>query len=122
MSCRDKVRTEPMPHWFPSAGGVLTYVNDGAGRSEAQYGVSAARSPNAMVNRFSLSCPMTKTKSLGRPDHDLEAEALTALEEARALSHGPERTRAMQKAGKLRNAADLLGIVFARRGRPAKAL
>ena len=63
---------------------------------------------------------MTKNKNLQRPDHDLEAEALAALEEARAMPPGPERTRAMRKAGHLRNAADLLGIVFAKRGRPAK--
>jgi hypothetical protein len=63
---------------------------------------------------------MPERKGGGRPDHDLEAEALSALEEARAIPHGPERTRAMKKAGELRNAADLLGIVFAKRGRPAK--
>jgi hypothetical protein len=63
---------------------------------------------------------MAEKKDLHRPDHNLEAEALVALEEARALPPGPERTRAMQKAGNLRHAADLLGIVFAKRGRPAK--
>jgi hypothetical protein len=63
---------------------------------------------------------VTEKKPLHRPDHNLEAEALAALEEARALPHGPERRRAMQKAGNLRNAADLLGIVFAKRGRPTK--
>ena len=42
------------------------------------------------------------------------------LDEARAMPHGPERTAAMKKAGILRNAADLQGIVFAKRGRPAK--
>ena len=39
---------------------------------------------------------------------------------ARAMQAGPERTAAMKKAGILRNAADLHGIVFARRGRPPK--
>jgi hypothetical protein len=63
---------------------------------------------------------MPEQKNLPRPDHDLEAEALAALEEARAMPRGPERTRALRKAGNLRNAADLLGIVFAKRGRPAK--
>jgi hypothetical protein len=61
-----------------------------------------------------------KQKNLQRPDRSLEVEALAALEEARAMPHGPERTEAMRKAGKLRNAADLLGITFAKRGRPAK--
>jgi hypothetical protein len=63
---------------------------------------------------------MTDKKAPHRPAHDLEAEALAALEDARAMPHGPERTQAMKKAGKLRNAADLLGIMFAKRGRPTK--
>jgi hypothetical protein len=50
----------------------------------------------------------------------LEADALAALEEARAMPPGPERTDAMKKAGILRNAADLRGVFFAKRGRPAK--
>jgi hypothetical protein len=63
---------------------------------------------------------MTENKNLRRPDHDLEAKALAALEEARALPHGPERTQALKKAGNLRNAVNQFGIVFAKRGRPAK--
>ena len=51
---------------------------------------------------------------------DLEAEALAALEAARALPPGPARNEAMKQAGILRNAADLQGIFFAKRGRPAK--
>jgi len=56
-----------------------------------------------------------------QPELDLETEALTALEEARAMEPGPERTEAMKRAGILRNAADLRGLLFARRGRPPKA-
>jgi hypothetical protein len=63
---------------------------------------------------------MPEEKKVGRPELDLDAEALAALEEARAMPHGPERTEAMKKAGSLRNAADLQGISFARRGRPPK--
>jgi hypothetical protein len=63
---------------------------------------------------------MPKEKKVRRPELDLDAEALVALEEARAMPHGPERTEAMKKAGFLRNAADLQGISFARRGRPPK--
>ncbi|WP_187436585.1 hypothetical protein [Bradyrhizobium rifense] len=63
---------------------------------------------------------MTEKKNFRRPDHELEAKALVALEEARALPHGPERTRALKEAGSLRNAAYMFGIVFAKRGRPAK--
>ena len=63
---------------------------------------------------------MPHEKKDPRPKLDLEAEALAALEEARTMPPGPERTEAMKKAGILRNAADLQGIVFAKRGRPAK--
>jgi hypothetical protein len=55
-----------------------------------------------------------------QPKFDLEVEALAALENARALPPGPERIEAMKKAGILRNAADLRGVFFAKRGRPAK--
>jgi hypothetical protein len=51
---------------------------------------------------------------------DLDAEAQIALEQARSLKPGPERTEAMKRAGALRNAADLQGLTFAKRGRPAK--
>jgi hypothetical protein len=55
-----------------------------------------------------------------RPKLDLETEALAALERARVLPPGPERTEAMKRAGILRNAADLQGVFFAKRGRPPK--
>jgi hypothetical protein len=63
---------------------------------------------------------MDQEKKVRRRELDLDAEALAALDEARAMPHGPARTAAMKKAGILRNAADLQGIVFARRGRPPK--
>jgi hypothetical protein len=55
-----------------------------------------------------------------KPRLDLEAEALTALEKARALPYGPERTEAMKRAGILRNAADMHGLLFAKRDTPLK--
>lgn len=61
---------------------------------------------------------LDENKKIRRPALDLEAEAQAALEKARSMPPGPERTRAMKKAGNLRNAATLLGIVFAKRGRP----
>jgi hypothetical protein len=64
--------------------------------------------------------PMDQERKVRRRELDLDAEALAALDEARAMPHGPARTAAMKKAGILRNAADLQGIVFARRGRPPK--
>ncbi len=63
---------------------------------------------------------MPEEKKEQRPKRDLDAEALMALEEARAMRPGPERTEAMKRAGILRNAADLQGLFFAKRGRPAK--
>jgi hypothetical protein len=56
-----------------------------------------------------------------KPDiRKLEAEALAALDEARAMPPGPERMQALKRAGKLRHAAELNGVSFARRGRPPK--
>jgi hypothetical protein len=63
---------------------------------------------------------MVQEKKDPRPRLDLEAEASAALEEARTMAPGPERTEAMKKAGILRNAADLRGVFFAKRGRPPK--
>jgi hypothetical protein len=34
---------------------------------------------------------------------------------------GPQKTEALRKAGMLRNAADVCGFIFAKRGRPTKA-
>jgi hypothetical protein len=56
-----------------------------------------------------------------RPKLDLETEALTALEAAHAMPHGPERTEAMKRAGILRNAADIRGMLFTNRERPPKS-
>jgi hypothetical protein len=63
---------------------------------------------------------MTRESKNPRPRVDLEAEALAALEAARAMPSGSERNDAMKKAGILRNAADLQGVFFAKRGRPGK--
>jgi hypothetical protein len=51
---------------------------------------------------------------------DLDAQAQAALEEARAMPPGPQKTEALRKAGMLRNAADVRGFIFAKRGRPTK--
>jgi len=63
---------------------------------------------------------MARDKKVQGRELDLDAEALAALEAARAMLHGPERTEAMKRAGILQNAADARGIVFAKRGRPPK--
>jgi hypothetical protein len=68
-----------------------------------------------------MSCAVafTMTKSK-RSELDVDAEAQAALDQARAMPQGPERTSAMKKAGVLRNAADSHGIVYAKRGRSTK--
>jgi hypothetical protein len=51
---------------------------------------------------------------------DLDAQAQVALDEARAMPSGAQKREALRKAGKLRNAADIGGFLFAKRGRPPK--
>jgi hypothetical protein len=63
--------------------------------------------------------PMAREKK-DRPKLDLEAEALTALEAARRMQPGAERTEAMKRAGILKNAADLQELFFAKQGGRAK--
>jgi len=55
-----------------------------------------------------------------RPKIDLEIEALAALEAARRMAPGPERTEAMRRAGVLRNAADLQGLLAPKRESPPR--
>jgi hypothetical protein len=62
---------------------------------------------------------MLEKASIGRT-MNLEAEAQGALEETRAMPQSHERTMALKKAGNPRNAADLVGLVFEKRGRPRK--
>ena len=63
---------------------------------------------------------MDKKKVEIRPQRDLHMEALMALEQARAMPHGPARSEALKRAGILQNAADMQGVLFAKRGRPPK--
>jgi hypothetical protein len=46
------------------------------------------------------------------------ASAVDALQEAREMPPGAQRTDALKKAGLLRQAADSQGLIFAKRGRP----
>jgi hypothetical protein len=64
---------------------------------------------------------MDKKKVEIRPQRDLHMEALMALEQARAMPHGPARSEALKRAGFLQNAADMQGVQFAKRGRPPKS-
>ncbi len=63
---------------------------------------------------------MTANKPPPRQDIELDAQAQIALDEARAMPPGPKKTEALRKAGKLRNAADSSGFMFAKLGRPPK--
>jgi hypothetical protein len=49
---------------------------------------------------------------------DLYAQATEALERARLMPAGQEKTEALKKAGMLRNVADIRGLFIVRRGRP----
>jgi hypothetical protein len=54
-------------------------------------------------------------------DDDLDAQAYEALEAARAMPYGSERSEALKRAGLLRKAADdARGIAFAKSGRLRK--
>ena len=61
-----------------------------------------------------------KSRKSSQRSHDFEADADQALAAARKMSPGPQRIEALKKAGQLRNAADVYGVIFAKRGRPAK--
>ena len=61
---------------------------------------------------------MTKEKNVVRPKIDLQAEAIAALEAARTLPPGPQRTDALKKAGIQQKAFDGMGLLFAKLGRP----
>ena len=50
--------------------------------------------------------------------HDLDARAVTALDEAREMPPGDERTEAMHKATVFRNAAELNQLLGRKRGGP----
>jgi hypothetical protein len=48
------------------------------------------------------------------------ASAVDALQEARGMPPGAQRTNALKKAGLLRRVADSQGLVFAKKGRRRK--
>ena len=48
------------------------------------------------------------------------ADAVDALQEAREMPPGAQRTNALKKAGLLRRVADSQGLMFAKRGRRRK--
>ena len=60
---------------------------------------------------------MNKRKSSPHQDY-LDAKAIEAALEAQSLPPGPERTKALRKAEKLRNAADVYNYLFSSELRP----
>jgi hypothetical protein len=60
---------------------------------------------------------MNKRKSSPHQDY-LDAKAIEAGLEAQSLPPGPERTKALRKAEKLRNAADMYNYLFSSELRP----
>ena len=58
--------------------------------------------------------------SLGLKEIIERFEAMAALEQARAMPHGPARSEALKRAGILQNTADMQGLLVAKRGRPRK--
>ena len=64
---------------------------------------------------------MDRKKTEARLQQDLHIEALVALEQARAMPHGPARSEALKRAGILQKEADMQGLLFTKRGRPPKS-
>ncbi len=59
---------------------------------------------------------MSKRKQM--PRQDLDAKAMEAALDAQSLPPGPERTGALRKAERLRNAADMYNYLFSSELRP----
>ncbi len=60
--------------------------------------------------------------SHGRPQLSRSELALIALEKARAMPHGRERTEALRKAGMLQNDVAAQGIIFCETGQACENL
>jgi hypothetical protein len=63
---------------------------------------------------------MSKEKQRSSDRLDWDHRAADALELARQMPPGPERSEALKLASLLRCTADARGLVFAKRGRPPK--
>jgi hypothetical protein len=73
------------------------------------------------MNKHSI--PPIRGQAAKTNARDLAAEAMAALEQARKVPPGPERTEALKKAGLLRNSADIRGlIIFRQAGTATKTL
>jgi hypothetical protein len=81
---------------------------------------SGSRTEQTNACLLNQVCHMSDQTNNGLTTFDLEAEALMALEKARAMPRGVERAEALKKAGALQNTALSQCILFNKRGRPAK--
>jgi len=64
---------------------------------------------------------LKQRRSPSGPDgHDWDARAQEALDAARKLPHGSERSEAMKKAGQLRLAADMKDLLTTRPAKPER--
>jgi hypothetical protein len=72
--------------------------------------------PAFRVNFVFCSEDIMSTRSLDI--RDLNAKAIVALEEAQNMPPGPERTKALNKADRLRFAADIQNYLFSSELKP----
>ncbi len=70
--------------------------------------------------QLKLCAAMRKEKQPSPDRLDWDHRAADALELARQMPPGPERSEALKLASLLRCTADARGLVFAKRGRPRK--
>jgi hypothetical protein len=63
---------------------------------------------------------MKQEARLSPDDRSELTRAIEALEEAREMPRGSQRTEALKNAGMLRYAADKRGLIFVKKGRPRR--
>jgi len=83
--------------------GVLLFEDANRSRQQELHGAMSEETTQHLVDRFYW-----------------DTRAADALELARRLPPGPERSQALKLASLLRCAADARGLVFPKRGRPRK--
>ena len=102
-----------MPELWPCLPGA-----DSIGPNEAGY--VALDRQLAGAAKITMDQIVQRRRSTPANTHDGAGRADEALAEARKLPKGPVRNEALKKASQLRLAADMKGILFAKRGRPPR--
>src|SRR4051794_2878613 len=85
-----------------------------------EVGSVALDQQRAIAAKITMDRIVRRHRSTSANIHDWAGRAEEALAEARKLPKGAARNEALKKASQLRLAADMKGILFAKRGRPAK--